>query len=290
MNKILLVAHGEFNVDKLIGALQNMVLDSDNEKIVAIYGQNFNIHESDRFDGDIDYKDSVFMGQIVDKNTNDFPYIFKHTGRTRTWDFWVSGIIDKDQVLKSKLIDKVVLEQDKETIRNNPNLLVEYLHFIKNREYKMTDHVNQYLNEYNIDSIYSIFDFDTVSPLFRVCTTGDTICYYGGNDKVTYMSNSGEVLNSIGVKNFPVKDFSYNHGYWVYGHGSYGWTNVDPKGTDLPKFHSKEDVKSSEFEKSLLLVTDERQKEQLLAIYNNAKNNPKDFAKKAEVHVFTYKK
>lgn len=202
MNKIVLVAEGKFDCEKLIKSLRRMIIDPGKESISVI---NIRDDEYKEKDGTIKIQ-SFFMGQIVpkdDRNSNIY-ITFEDENGMQIKEYYISGFLDDESVLNSTIIEDLISsEQDRTIIRNNPSLLLKYLLDMGE------ENIGRTLNDYGINGVYSVLNDSAWvenKPDFYFGTTGSLIGYtdtmpkYPSEDHtVSYYTNSREVLEYLGV-------------------------------------------------------------------------------------------
>ena len=138
MNKIMLVAKGNFDSKKLISALQSMILDPSSEtvKVVQGYGMKYVSDEGTFYKPETIGKENFFMGQIIDRKLeDDFPGVITIEKNKRSKkDYWLFGALNNEQVRKSTIVDDLIRKhpdkmnkEDKIKIYKNPELLLRYI-------------------------------------------------------------------------------------------------------------------------------------------------------------------
>ena len=238
MNKILLVAEGNFDRDKLINALQRMVIDSEKEIVRVVEIHEMNYRKDDLTTG----TQSFFMGQIVSNEDINYPnypgYVFyEDENGMQIKEYYLSGILDEQRVLESGIIEDVIdNEEDRNKVRNNPVLLLYYL--LKNGE----ENIDKCLREYGINGAYSILDpnldypIDTgkvnhTNPIFYFKTTNNFVGYTDSMPKypeeghnVSYYTNSREIMDYLGLNYFSFTSLEKKSRYYPKGFNMFSGT------------------------------------------------------------------
>ncbi|MBR4830691.1 MAG: hypothetical protein IKZ96_02880 [Bacilli bacterium] len=238
MNKILLVAEGNYDSDKLINALQRMVIDPKKEMVRAIEIHDMEYRKDDLTTG----TQSFFMGQIVSNEDINYPnypgYVFyEDENGMQIKEYYLSGILDEQRVLDSGIIEDVIdNEEDRIKVRNNPSLLLYYL--LKNGE----ENVENQLREYGINGAYSVLDpnpdypIDTGkenhdNPIFYFRTTHNLVGYTDKMPKypneghsVSYYTNSREIMDYLGLSYFSFKKLEKKSRYYPNGFNVFSGT------------------------------------------------------------------
>ena len=228
MNKIILVAEGNYDSDKLINALQRMVIDSEKEIVRVVEIHEMKYRKDDLTTG----TQSFFMGQIVSNEDKNFPsYVYyEDENGMQIKEYYLAGILDEQRVLKSGIIEDVIdNEEDRNKVRNNPILLLYYL--LKNGE----ENIDKCLRKYGINGAYSILDpnldypIDTgkvnhTNPIFYFKTTNNLVGYTDSMPKypreghnVSYYTNSREIMDYLGLNYFSFTSLEKKSRYYPKG-------------------------------------------------------------------------
>lgn len=235
MSKILLVAEGNYDSDKLINALQRMVIDSEKEIVRVLEIHEMKYRKDDLTTG----SQSFFMGQIVSNEDKNFPsYVYyEDENGMQIKEYYLAGILDEQRVLKSGIIENVIdNEEDRNKVRNNPILLLYYL--LKNGE----ENIDKCLREYGINGAYSILDsnldypIDTgkenhTNPIFYFKTTNNLVGYTDSMPKypeeghnVSYYTNSREIMDYLGLNYFSLTSLEKESRYYPKGFNMFSGT------------------------------------------------------------------
>lgn len=217
MSKIVLVADGQFDSNKLCTALKRMVIDPSKEVVDIIQYKDVEYVN----DEGQNCKRDFFMGQIKDREEKEAPRIITYkddNGVEKNVLFF--GIVNAEKVLNSDIIDKLVDEEDKGRIYDNPNLLLSYL-YEKIDAGKLDETILSkrmdiylYLVRYNVDGIYSFIDMNPNCTRFIFQNKLLRFCYaHVALDKTRVLCSSKEVMNYLGLNYSEYGDISINSSY-----------------------------------------------------------------------------
>ena len=300
MNKIMLIAKGNFDSKKLISALQSMILDPSSEtvKVVQGYGMKYVSDEGTFYKPKTIGKENFFMGQIIDKNVeDDFPGVITIEKNKRSKkDYWLFGALNDEQVRKSTIVDDLIRKhpdkmnkEDKIKIYKNPELLLRYLFLYED------DSIINVLNEYGIRGMYSILGLDKDYPAFKVETTREWIFFdgYSREYNADFYCNSKEVLDSLGIESHISSRYDKFRGYYPYGRSYSGGECVDflerKKVLENSRFVTGREKAISDFEQSKLLTISSCARDGLIEVYNPIYEFQKLASKCLVVHNYKFK-
>jgi hypothetical protein len=286
MNRIIFVADGRFDSKKIISALQKMILNPELETVKVLQGQNmeYTIEEGSYTREPIIGKRSFIMAQIVEKGKKSLPDVVSfRNSKGKKCEYWVSGILDREKVLDSGIInDFVTTKCAKQQVLENPDLILKYL-------VKEDRSIEEILREYNIEGIYSILDLDSKYPCFTTRSTLNTICYTSAGDG--YICNCKDVFDYLCLKYSTNK--RYNDVIQLYPYGrNYSCASIpkdDEIKEDMKKYITGRDKALEDFKKSQLLIVERDTNNRLIDMFNPVYEHQKLASKCLENHVYTFK-
>ncbi len=289
MNRIMLVAVGNYDSKKLISSLQSMILNPEEETVKVIQGRDMEYitQEGTYTKPPVIGKQSFFMGQIVKKDQSDFPSIVEYKGH----DMWVSGILNEQEVLDSSVIrDFVESKEEREKVRKNPNLILNYLAQEKDKT------IIDLLIDYRIHGMYSVLNLSPKYPCLTIRTTYDCPSFvgYDYNSGVNYFCNSKEVLDQLKAENVYLhRRYDKVSSYYPYGRGYTGAELYEyedrKKVLEKIKFTTGKEKAVSDFEKSRLLTVGKDVRDRIIARFNPIYEFQRLASKCIDNHVYTFK-